>query len=361
MRRIKKCCFCTTIFVLAVLVVFVAHSTAFVTKEEIRILNNAFYIGNSLQNESTVILTAAQEKLYFILPNRGLLSASQYDGYLSVFENGSATRLTKVNEAQVLDWGGRYVFMRENSFPENESRISCFDVIAQNKAELVTVDRIADYRRDTDGCFWSETGVLYIPVDQGCSSYYAMTGMDFTKTTDIPVYCYGDRTYTLLYEGDTLNGIWCESIDEAGYVFRREAGQGIINVFPSENGLVIHCEQYGKLLYYVDGATMDVTELFVVTCDRSESAVNIWGDYAYLSFKRYEKYDHIFPKRYENDKMEGTYRISLIDYSVEKLSDEIYNGLYIFDDTGIYACDENCNIYKLDFDGQRILTLLEKK
>ena len=73
----------------------------------------------------------------------------------------------------------------------------------------------------------------------------------------------------------------------------------------------------------------------------------------YLSFKRYEKFGkgNILLQRYENDQIEGTYRISLDDLSVEKISDRIFSGMFHFDQTTIWACDELKNIYQLDLDG----------
>ena len=66
-------------------------------------------------------------------------------------------------------------------------------------------------------------------------------------------------------------------------------------------------------------------------------------------------------KRSENDEMEGLYRINLLDGNIVKISDLFFDGLYIFDDTGIFACDEYCSIFKLGFDGEVIDTLLEVK
>ena len=61
---------------------------------------------------------------------------------------------------------------------------------------------------------------------------------------------------------------------------------------------------------------------------------------------------------FENDNVKGTYRINLDDYSMEKISDMIFDGMFIFDDAGIFACDENNKVYKLDFDGNVIKRLL---
>ena len=133
------------------------------------------------------------------------------------------------------------------------------------------------------------------------------------------------------------------------------------SMIPCDNGLLIHNETNGDFLYFIEAESGDVIELFTVDCIYAVSAVNVHDGYAYLSFVRYTKYGPlgIGGKQDENDALNGTYRISLTDYSVEKISDESYNGLFIFDDTGIYACNEEGSIYKLDFDGQRITTVLE--
>ena len=83
------------------------------------------------------------------------------------------------------------------------------------------------------------------------------------------------------------------------------------------------------------------------------------GDAVYLSVLRYEKYSEIGMKRFENDTEEGTYRINLNDGTTVKVSNQIYDGLYCFDQVCLYACDENCNIYQLDLDGKQTAILLE--
>ena len=62
---------------------------------------------------------------------------------------------------------------------------------------------------------------------------------------------------------------------------------------------------------------------------------------------------------FEKDTAEGTYRIDLTDFSVVKVSDQIYNGLYYFGGDCLYTCDEYCNIYVLDMQGNILNTVLE--
>ena len=84
----------------------------------------------------------------------------------------------------------------------------------------------------------------------------------------------------------------------------------------------------------------------------SDTAVAIVGDDVYISLKRYEGWGESGKglRRYENDTLEGTWRISLTDFSAVKISDTIYNGLYCFGDV-LLACDESCSVYRLHPDG----------
>lgn len=136
------------------------------------------------------------------------------------------------------------------------------------------------------------------------------------------------------------------------------------SLFPTQYGLIVYNRGYAngdKQSLYLIAPNGEAVELLTFRCLYSDSAINLYHDKLYYSVKRYEKYGSLGMTRYEDDEFEGTYIISLTDMSIEKGSDMIFDGLYIFDDTGIFACDENCNIYKLDFDGYVIDTILEVK
>lgn len=137
-------------------------------------------------------------------------------------------------------------------------------------------------------------------------------------------------------------------------------------MFPCEKGLLIHNYGQKNPLYIVeeDG---ELVELFPVEGCNIETAVNTWKNYVYISIMRYEEFSTDLSKGvgikggyvpYENDTFVGTYRICLDDYSAEKISDEIYSELYIFDGTGIYAAKENGETVKLDFNGKVIDILI---
>ena len=176
-------------------------------------------------------------------------------------------------------------------------------------------------------------------------------------------YCFGDMMFTH-YRG-RRDGEYITTIiatDTEGNVIRDYKGafgNGSCRIIPCENGILIHNAISPDMLYFVDGVSGEIIELFSVDAERTISAVNVYNEFVYLSFLRYLDYDQMWFGLYKNDSLSGTYRISLTDYSVEKISDIVYDGLFIFDDSGIFACDRKNNVYKLDFEGNLIMTLLE--
>ncbi len=118
----------------------------------------------------------------------------------------------------------------------------------------------------------------------------------------------------------------------------------------TEYGTVVHRQSAFNMLYFID-LNHNIIPLFSVQGIDAYSAITVVKDSVYLSFKRYEKLGSIGMKRFENDMLEGTYRISLVDYSSVKLSDQIYDDLYYFGDNFIFACDNKGKIYRLNMDG----------
>ena len=139
-------------------------------------------------------------------------------------------------------------------------------------------------------------------------------------------------------------------------------GVGDKSLIPCETGLLVYNQTHENLLYFIDDKTGEVHNLFEIECMSSVSTVNIYENYVFLSFKRYEKWGG-FPEKmleYKNDTVQGTYRIDLNDGSSTKISDEIYDALYIFGEGIIYATDSEGQIFKLDFDGNVTENLLVK-
>ena len=204
--------------------------------------------------------------------------------------------------------------------------------------------------------YLSQDGTLYVSARNEYPLCYPINGTAAGEQQLAPEsYTIAGKTYTVEESGSDTEVV-CYDEANTKYVFDEEIPYGQKSLIPCENGLIVHNEGWGNILYYIDGTSNEVIELFTVDCAVSISTVNVYQDYAYLSFSRY-KAGEFGIVGYKDDTVKGTYRINLNDYSVEKMSDDVYSGLFIFDDSGIFACDSKGNVYKLDFDCQRIAKL----
>lgn len=92
-------------------------------------------------------------------------------------------------------------------------------------------------------------------------------------------------------------------------------------------------------------------ELLTSDCYLTLSCMTVHDNKAYISIKRYERGGFLGYKSIKHDVISGTYIVDLNDYSIHKVNNVVFENLYIFDDTGIYAVDTDDNVYKLTFDG----------
>lgn len=138
-------------------------------------------------------------------------------------------------------------------------------------------------------------------------------------------------------------------------------------IFPVPEGIIIfgtsNIAPQPIALYYINSS--GETDVIFSCSDTSVASFSINERYAFISLRRY-RYNPISLvrwQRYEDDDISGTYRISLEDFSVTKISEQVYEGMYIFDEDGVYACDEEKNIWYFNNDGSELRAIIkaEKK
>lgn len=240
--------------------------------------------------------------------------------------------------------------------PEYACDVYCYYIPDGTRTYLFTTTDLIKVR----DCYLHD-GAVFIPLNRNCSYYYSIYGNQINETNvENRQWKIHGNTYTFMYKSDQQELI-CYRDDGSMQSLEDELPYGFKTVVECNNGLLIHNEGQGDLLYFIEGDTGKIVELFTVECMTSVSAVNVYQSNVYISFCRFEKHGQLGMVGYESDTLEGTYCISLSDYSVNKLSNNVYDGLYIFDESGIYACDAECNVYKLDFDGNVIIKLRESK
>jgi hypothetical protein len=209
--------------------------------------------------------------------------------------------------------------------------------------------------------YFTGDGILHVAVDKFCSVYKEIhKGVVVGEHSQPESYTVGSDLYSLT-GGDTRESILTRK-DSLGQEmsYKGIIPYGMKYVVPCEYGLLVHNENSGgDLLYLVKAGSGDVVALFNTECIYSQSAFNFYGDYAYFSLIRYTQWGPLGlgGLRDEQDQVNGTYRINLKNYSVEKISDAVYNGLFIFDDTGIFACNDDYRVFKLDWNGSVLFEL----
>lgn len=318
-----------------------------VTKADLKIAETQFHPANYKQFASYINLGIYDGTLFMWNPRSSKLLR---------FIDGGFQTICTIDGAGVGFLYDCFYYEAEIKQEKYTYSICCYHLVKGEHTKLATIElgRVRDWH-------FMEDGKVFAPVDWDRSSYVEIKNAQFAEEVEHPeTYNVGGRAYFLEGAAEQATLMRYDT-DGSLYSYEAEIPYGEKSLIPCENGLLIHNETNGDFLFFVEAGSGNVVELFTVDCLYAQSAVNVHNGYAYLSFVRYTEMGplNLGGKRDENDELNGTYRISLLDYSVEKISDEIYNGLFIFDDTGIYACNEDNNIYKLDFEGQRILTILE--
>lgn len=273
-----------------------------------------------------------------------------YDNSLFCFTNGSFQSVLKYDGAAVALIDGWFYYKTTGS--DFSWELYAFNLDTCQTRYVTQLE--SNHRRDI---FCENGDTLYVPTNTKRTSYLEISNsVMMGEVQQNESYQIGEYRYTL--EGNMQEKELIRYSSE-GVVFSYAdiIPYGDKSMIPCQGGLLIHNEGQGDLLYYINGATGDSVELFSVECISSTSAVNVRGDDVYLSLVRYVELGELGRKSDPKDEINGTYRISLINYSIEKLSSHVYTGLYIFNDSGIYASDRDGRVYLLDFDGQLVAEL----
>lgn len=316
-----------------------------ITQDIVSIENQYNSPSNSFQNQAKVILGTSDGKLYFCT-NRiaGQFDRTKYYKYISVFDNGSAERLKQVD--WFIGFSGEYAYYL-SAKSGTEYNLFCYHLSTGVTTFLATVMGNAQSK----SFFMND--IFYVPTDQTAVDYYVISGSCVQGVKEITKAYQLDSAEFAIVEDEYR--LQCDNDIVSSVSIGIEA-----SIIPCEYGLLIH-NSYGgnQILYLIEKGSGRIVDLFSYTCVGSESAVAIYKDAVYLSVVCYEKVGDLSLVDPQSVSLQGTYRISLTNYTSEKLSEHIYNGMYIFDDTGIYVIDDKCHIYKVDFEGNLIMTLLE--
>ncbi len=347
-----------------VYITFFKPNKAVLTKNPVVVYETYVSPANIKQIRSSVVMGTWNGKLY-IVPSKGEgIVGTKYQNQLCAFEDGSLLTCFDLRKAGCF---AKYIRGDTVYFTSDQSpgKLYSYSIAEETLKELFSLDSLPDpqFRIFARNMFFREDGSVFFSVIHFSEPerWHVRVGGDKAVSCEdaTETYALGGMTY---YMREEYNEDFVYRMDAEGHAEKLPLEPAHErSIICTDRELLIHnMESSGRgvMLYYVteDG---DLIELFAAPQLSSASAVTVYYDTVYFSFMRTEKYGSIGMLGFENDDMIGTWRISLTDYSAEKLSDKVYDGLYIFDDTGIYACDCYCDLYKLDFDGKVIETLME--
>lgn len=289
--------------------------------------NNAMNNAALSSSKASIWMGVYNNELYFC-PFQG-----NYKGWLCKFGDSGILKVSNLKSTNVV-YGLIDHYLYYNIKEKDEYSIACYDF---NKD---SIHIIYSGEVNSDLPVLIEEPSVFIPLGysnfQAAPDYIHVKGIKAKEIVDqIRGTKIGDMTFYLPIESDSAT---ISNVNRA--------------LISTDYGIVVHCQGTGDMLYLIDDNRL--VQLFSVPCLSATSTITVVDDFIYLSILRYEKYGEIGMKRFKDDTLEGTYRIRLTDHFVEKISDKIYNGLYYFGDTCIYACDSDGGIYQLSLDGNEI-------
>lgn len=315
-----------------------------------------FCLSNQHQQAADTWLGVYDGQLYYLPQCNYSTSETAFDDWLCVLEDGRLVKLCRP-AGGVIGQSGSFLYYCHYS-GDNDT-LYCYDLSRRRETVLAETDL-----SNLSLTVFAEDGSVYIPLYNGHSGephrfLHIQGDRVLSDNAGAPGgITLGGRVYATVGEGvDYREKIVCT--DESGLTADVPLPVAAYRtLLPAGDGLLVHNAGYAQLLFRI-GPDHEVTPVFSVECMSSDTALAVTEDSAYFSLKRYAGYNDIFLRRFENDAIEGTYRISLTDFTPVKISDAIYSGLYWFGGDYLLACDEYCNVYVLNLDGSIRTTLID--
>lgn len=348
------------LILIAIVCLYPYRKKATVSTEKIAV-SDCFVAANNAQFEASVWMGVYRQMLYFYPHCAYTLRRTAYDGWLCVFQDQKIVKLKELEEVgsdvHIVGYADGFLYyVRYGKKLDADDILYCYNLNTNQENMLYSGSFFSRWSTISI----SSDGTLTVPLRDGEPSRFLQVlrgelrgvsnqpkSYDLSGRKSVSVATYNDDVERIILTDEEGNSTELP----LALASRR-------SLIPSANGLLIHNEEYQTLLYYVNNLGT-VLPLFETVCVSSNSAVTIVGDKAYLSLRRYERFASLGMHRFDNDTVEGMYQINLQDLSMEKISEHIYNGIYYFGEEYLYACDQSCNIYLLDMQGNRISTIFE--
>ena len=364
------------IVVVLILAVFssCSESTFRANDVSVSVKSNGFSYANSKQDCMGIEMQVIDESLYLYMPRQ--------DAYLEpsvfVFGKNSVSKMENVlitNRFKTLwndhlrGFGNGYMYIErypgkatEIHYPK-KAELICYDLVTGEMSTLLSTEDASSLNTAFD-----ENGGFYCSIRENNSGkekrYQGIQGNrlmeQMVKKPDLRS---GTVSEVLKAYNEHTQMLSDRQLDCALDTFEAFGINSECILYPCSSGWLVYLNHNTMPLCLVssDGS---VSKVFEIECFASICSFNIYGNQSYFSFRRYEKWDdsmQYYLEPYENDTISGTYRIDLTDFSTTKISDNSYRGLFIFDDSSVFAVDKDYGVYQLDANGNLMNTLVNPR
>lgn len=329
-----------------------------------------FFAANNYQNDAGIWM-GNYEKTFYFCKYSDTPAPTDYDNWVCSIADGEIQKLfclgRENDEYRIVGQTGTFLYYLKVGDTKNSmdllDSLFCYDLQTSENHQIY-LDTSCFFIKNSH--FFSEDGTLCIAfLECGAGVYrpqylYVQEAAVLGTRIQSPSISLGGAAYRIEREDSTYGKVICMG-DLGEYDIQLGDAQYRSIVFCNDS-LIVHNENGSELLYRITESG-EVESLFSVPCLSSISAMNICNGDVYISFMRFEKFQESgllsnkTKVRFKNDTLEGTYRIRLEDGSAEKISNRIFTGMYNLDDTGLYCCDEDSCIYKLDLTGNEVAIL----
>lgn len=204
---------------------------------------------------------------------------------------------------------------------------------------------------------------ICIPIEENSDGYnYAVVSGKsiISYKQEVPVTYYKDVYYYLsrpypmkgIYNGVLTEDVITKGIDGNEKRIELDGASIPLSIFQISESVVLYCIN-GRTPLSIIESDQKITPVFTFDCLMSESSIALHENKIFLSVRRYREFGPLSLGYLidSNDDLEGLYTINMSDFSVRKISDSFYTGLYNLDGTCLYGCDTDGNVYKIAFDG----------
>ncbi len=319
----------------------------------------AFYESNIKQiHAGSSIWFGIRKNSVFFYSSR---SSFKYKNCLCVIENGKIERLKKFHEYNhiwIIGLQGDYLYYWKLSDSKKDELLQ-YNILKHSEQKIYQGEAS---RRNL---VFADEGNMFIPINDDKSVEYILvregTEIEFVETD--PFYSIGEYNYYTKAgnpsygESALAEHIYSSYKSEIPDEIKLEPANNRI-LLKCGNGIIVQNDGYEDILYYINEEN-ELVKIMSVECMCSNSSIAVINNTAYISVKRFEGWGSSGKgmKRFIDDQIEGTYKVDISCFAVEKISNMVYDTMYVFDETHIIGCDEHLKVWLLDLDSENTTLL----